>query len=57
MKQCFLIFVFFSSLSLVGCATIQAYDTNKKETTQKTKKVENRGTYFGGGVGVGVMSF
>jgi hypothetical protein len=43
-----------SFVSLVGCATTQTQNTTKKADTQQAQK---SGSYLGGGIGVGVMSF
>ncbi|MCH9756784.1 MAG: hypothetical protein K0U37_06320 [Gammaproteobacteria bacterium] len=55
MKKYLLILCLVSTVSLVGCATTQANTTNTN--TKKTDIKQTRGTYFGTGVGIGVMSF
>ncbi len=59
MKTFLMVLCLFGAASLVGCASTQANQTPNTHTAQKAdaKQTQNRGTYFGTGVGVGVMSF
>ncbi|MDX2345275.1 MAG: hypothetical protein QNK11_00175 [Legionella sp.] len=55
MKKYLAILCLLGAITLIGCATTGANNTTaKKAEAQHSQK---SGTYFGGGVGVGVMSF
>ncbi len=59
MKTFFMVLCLFGAASLVGCATTQTQQNTNTHATQKAdkKQIQRSGTYFGTGVGIGVMSF
>ncbi|MDF1678170.1 MAG: hypothetical protein P1U32_05695 [Legionellaceae bacterium] len=59
MKQFLMIVCLLGASALVGCATTQSNHTTNTQAdkTVHAKQTQKSGTYFGTGVGIGVMSF
>jgi outer membrane lipoprotein SlyB len=58
MKTFLMIVCLFGAVSLIGCTTTEANTTTPAHAKKAdAKQTQKSGTYFGTGVGVGVMSF